>query len=182
MDRMTIEGDPELQLAIRKLCKKYKHIFSDKLDAKPASIPPFDLIVDKQKWEVYKNRGPVRVQSTVKQIEIHKQVQEMLKAGIIEKSNAAYYSQVMLTPKPDGSFRFCADYRAMNDATQPASWPIPNIKQMLARLGSHNSDTFGVMDLTSGYHQAPLTLAARVFTAFITFAGVYQFTRLPFGP
>ena len=158
MDRMTIEGDPELQLAIRKICIKYKHVFSDKLDAKPASIPPFDLVVDKPKWEVYRNRGPVRVQSTVKQIEIHKQVQEMLKAGIIEKSNAAYYSQVMLTPKPDGSFRFCADYRAMNDATQPASWPIPNIKQMLARLGSHNSDTFGVMDLTSGYHQAPLTL------------------------
>ena len=182
MDRMTIEGDPETQLAIRKLCKKYKHIFSDKLDTKPASIPPFDLIVDKQKWEIYRNRGPVRVQSTVKQIEIHKQVQEMLKAGIIEKSDAAYYSQVMLTPKPDGTFRFCADYRAMNDATQPASWPIPNIKQMLARLGSHKSDTFGVMDLTSGYHQAPLTLAARVFTAFITFAGVYQFTRLPFGP
>lgn len=38
------------------------------------------------------------------------------------------------------------------------------------------------MDLTSGYHQAPLTLACRAFTAFITFAGVYQFKRLPFGP
>jgi hypothetical protein len=70
----------------------------------------------------------------------------------------------------------------MNDATEPASWPIPNIKQMLARLGAHCSDTYGVMDFTSGYHQAPLTLSARIFTAFITFAGIYQFTRLPFGP
>jgi hypothetical protein len=182
LNKITIEGDLELKTALKKLCIKYKHIFSDKLDAKPASIPPFDLKVDKKKWEVYKNRGPVRVQSSTKQVEIHKQVQEMLKAGIIEKSNAAYYSQVMLTPKPNGDFRFCADYRAMNDATEPASWPIPNIKQLLARLGSHKSDTFGVMDLTQGYHQAPLTIAARVFTAFITFAGVYQFTRLPFGP
>ena len=180
--KMTIEGNPEFQLAIRILCKKYKHIFSDKLDTKPASIPPFDLIVDKKKWEIYKNRGPVRVQSTLKQVEIHKQVQEMLKAGIIEKSKAGYYSQVILIPKPDGSSRFCVDYRAMNDATEPASWPIPNIKQMLARLGIHFSDVFGVMDFTAGYHQAPLTLAARVFTAFITFAGIYQFTRLPFGP
>ena len=38
------------------------------------------------------------------------------------------------------------------------------------------------MDLTQGYHQAPLTLVARAYTSFITFSGVYQFTRLPFGP
>lgn len=182
LSRITFGGDQELQTAMKKLCLKYRNIFSDHLDPKPASIPPFDLQVDKKIWEVYKNRGPVRVQSTIKQIEIHKQVQEMLKAGIIEKSNAAYYSQVMLTPKPNGDFRFCADYRAMNDATEPASWPIPNIKHLLARLGRHKADTFGVMDLTQGYHQAPLTKGARVFTAFITFAGVYQFTRLPFGP
>ena len=36
------------------------------------------------------------------------------------------------------------------------------------------------MDLTQGYH--PLTFATRAYTAFITFSGVYQFTRLPFGP
>ena len=38
------------------------------------------------------------------------------------------------------------------------------------------------MDLTQGYHQAPLTLATRAYTSFITFSGVYQFTRLPVGP
>ena len=37
------------------------------------------------------------------------------------------------------------------------------------------------MDLTQGYHQAPLIFATRAFTAFIAFCGVYQFTRLPFG-
>ena len=70
----------------------------------------------------------------------------------------------------------------MNDATESASWPIPNIAGLLARLGRQKADTFGVMDLTSGYHQAPLSLATRIFTACITFAGIFQFTRLPFGP
>ena len=37
------------------------------------------------------------------------------------------------------------------------------------------------MDLTQGYHQAPLTLATRAYTAFFTVSEVYQFTRLPFG-
>jgi hypothetical protein len=53
---------------------------------------------------------------------------------------------------------------------------------MLARIGTKKSDTFGVMDLTSGYHQAPLTPAAMLYTAFICYAGIYHFTRLPFGP
>lgn len=38
------------------------------------------------------------------------------------------------------------------------------------------------MDLTSGYHQAPLHRESRALTAFICFAGVFQFTRVPFGP
>ena len=37
------------------------------------------------------------------------------------------------------------------------------------------------MDLTAGYHQAPLYTPHRVFTAFMCFMGVFQFTRLPFG-
>ena len=39
---------------------KYKQTFTDELDSQPANIEPFDLKVDKGKWEQYKNRGPVR--------------------------------------------------------------------------------------------------------------------------
>jgi hypothetical protein len=38
------------------------------------------------------------------------------------------------------------------------------------------------MDLTSGYHQAPLSEASGILTAFMCFPGVYEFTRVPFGP
>ena len=38
------------------------------------------------------------------------------------------------------------------------------------------------MDLTAGYHQAPLYPPHRVFNAFLCICGLYQFTRLPFGP
>ena len=53
---------------------------------------------------------------------------------------------------------------------------------MLRRIGNHKPKSFGTMDLTQGYHQAPITLATRAYTSFILFCGVYQFTRLPFGP
>ena len=48
-------------------------------------------------------------------------------------------------------------------------------------MGTKKPTIFGVTDLIQGYHQAPLTFATRAFTASITFCGVYQFTRLPFG-
>ena len=59
LNKITIRGTAEQQKRIRELCVKYKHIFKDELDSTPAKIEPFDLKVDKKKWETYKNRGPV---------------------------------------------------------------------------------------------------------------------------
>ena len=38
------------------------------------------------------------------------------------------------------------------------------------------------MDLTQGYHQAPLINTTKAYTAFITFSGIHEFARLPFRP
>ena len=75
----------------------------------------------------------------------------------------------------------CINYIALNACTPYVSFPIPNIRQLFFRMGTKKPTIFGVMDLTQGYHQAPLTFATRVFTAFITFCEIYQFTRLLFG-
>ena len=53
---------------------------------------------------------------------------------------------------------------------------------MLRRIASRKLRIFGIMDLTQGYHQAPLSNTTKAYMAFITFSGVYEFTRLPFGP
>ena len=55
-----------------------------------------------------------------------------------------------MVPKPDGTFRMCVDYRALNDCTATASWPIPNIAEMPRRIGSQKPKIFGIMDLTQG--------------------------------
>jgi transposase InsO family protein len=182
LDLIAVEGSPGLRVKIRILLEKYRSVFATTLSEEPANIPPFELDVDKEKWESYKNRGPPRVQSPAKQAEILKQVTELLDRGIIEHSTAEYYSQVILASKPDDTWRFCIDYRSLNDCTRSASWPIPNIREMFSRLGTHHSNIFGVMDLTAGYHQAPVGLGTRVFLAFICFCGLFQFCRLPFGP
>ena len=179
---ITIQGSANLQRKIRTLLGKYRSVFASTLSSEPATIPPFELKVDKSKWESHSNRGPPRVQKPAKEAEIFRQVDELLKAGIIEPSTASFYSQVILASKPDDSWRFCIDYRKLNDCTESASWPLPLIKGMFQRLGTHQSDTFGVMDLTAGYYQAPVGMFTRVFLAFICFCGIFQYTRLPFGP
>jgi transposase InsO family protein len=182
LDQVMIQGTPELRSRIRLILEEYRSVFATTLSEEPATIPPFELEVNLEQWEQFSNRGPPRVQSPAKQAEILRQVDELLKTGIIEPSTASYYSQVILASKPDDEWRFCIDFRKLNDCTKSASWPIPNIKQMFGRLGAHHSDIFGVMDLTAGYHQAPVSLGTRIFLAFICFCGIFQFRRLPFGP
>ena len=149
-------------MKIRKI--NFKDIFSSELSATPADIPPFDFHVNDDQWRVLS------------------QITKLGKHNIVEKSNAAYYSQVLLVPKSDGTKRMCIDFRNLNNCTEDKSHPIPHIGEMLRRIGTNKAKVFAVLDLTQGYHQAPLTLAARAYTAFILFCGVYQFTRLPFGP
>ena len=69
--------------------------------------------------------------------ELEKTIVTLKRQGIIDNSDATHYSQVLMVPKPDGSSRMCIDYRGLNDCTSDASWPIPNIPQMMRRIGQH---------------------------------------------
>ena len=87
----------------------------------------------------------------------------------------------MLTPKPNGTWRFAMDYRAINKYTKAARAPIPNIKRLLNTIGKNSPKFFAKMDLTSGFYQTPLEEGAMKYTAFDTDAGLYEFTRASMG-
>ena len=86
------------------------------------------IIVDTLKWYQNTNRGPPRAQSIKCQQEIKSQIDAMLYNRIIKKSQANYYSQVLLTPKPNGAMRFCIDYKKHNEASNKGSWPLPKYR------------------------------------------------------
>ena len=204
-----IEGSPKFIQDIQNVCMRHLKVFNTCLSPLPADIPPMKLDVDVKKWRVQANRGPPRLNTPSKQEEIRKQLDKMLPNEVVQVSQAEYYSQVHLTPKPVHSlaevhpldksssepmdatiplavqiavgWRFCVDFRNLNMACAGMSWPIPNILQMLRRLGAHKPKFFGKLDLTSGYHQAPLAVDSRVYTAFMTFMGVYEWCRVPMG-
>jgi len=71
--------------------------------------------------------------------------------------------------------------RFLNECTSTKGGVIPNIKHTLERIGRRKPTLFGVLDLTSGYHQAPLAEVSRVYTAFITSMGIFQWKRVVMG-
>jgi hypothetical protein len=88
---------------------------------------------------------------------------------------------VTLAKKPNGKWRFCIDFRQLNECSGNMGWPLPKIKEVLIRLGATKAKYFGTIDLTAGYHQARLHPNSRKYTTFKTYAGSYQWTRVPFG-
>ena len=49
--------------------------------------------------------------------ELERQCSTMLAQGLIQRSNLAFSSPVLLVKKADGTWRLCVDYRALNAIT-----------------------------------------------------------------
>ena len=179
----AIDGStPKMIAQLRLLCEKFAVIFRTTLSPDCARVTPMDIeFKPDTMWETRASQQPARLQSRLKAEEIVRQVDSMLASGVIRVSTAKAHSQVMLTPKKDGAWRFCIDYRRLNVITSPTHWPLPRIKDMLYRLGDKRAKYYAVMDLTKGYYQAPLSEMAKMLTAFITPNGLYEWNRVAMG-
>jgi hypothetical protein len=107
-------------------------------------------------------------------------VNEMLAAGVIERSDSEYCSPVVLVKKKDGTVRFCTDYRRLNRLTKDEAAPLPRIQEVLRDF--RTATVYSSLDLKSGYWQIPMDQASKRLTAFATPDGAtYQYRVMPFG-
>ena len=110
---------------------------------------------------------------------IEKEVESMLKEGIIERSNSSYCAPVVLIKKPDGTFRFCVNFKKLNKVTKFDCEPMNRPESILAKL--EGKRYFSKVDFTKGFWQIEMEESSKSLMAFATESGCYQFKRMPFG-
>lgn len=119
------------------LLEEYKDVFQS-FDYLP---PPraIDHRIQLKEGESPVNVRPYRY-AQVQKTEIENMIAEMITKGIIQSSISPYSSSVILVKKKYRSWRFCMDYRALNQVTVPDKFPIPVIEELLYEL--HGSSIY----------------------------------------
>jgi hypothetical protein len=166
-----LSDDKKIQL--KRLIYKYRNVFSsipgtthlaehqiNLTDSEPIRSKPYPL--------------PYAKLETVK-----REIDSMLNIDVIEPSDSPYCSPIVLVKKSDGSDRFCADMRKVNQVTQFDCEPTPDPEMIFANLAGANF--YSKLDCCKGYWQIPMSEDSKVMTAFSTPFGHYQFKKMPFG-
>lgn len=128
--------------------------------------------------------SPYPLNGPMKEI-VEAEIRQMLEWGVIKESTSEWGAPIVMVPKKrvveDAplEYRFCVDFRKLNQLTITDPYPTPRIETLIEDLAG--ARYISTLDLASGFWQVPLTQEASDRTAFVTPLGHYQFIKMPFG-
>nr|CAI5851281.1 unnamed protein product [Callosobruchus analis] len=118
--------------------------------------------------------------SPAMQKHLDKEIDQMLKQGLIRPSHSPYCSPLWLVKKASGEYRICFDGRKLNSITCKDAYPMPLIDSVINKL--RDARFLSSIDLKSAFFQIPLDEESRPKTAFaVRGRGLFEFCVMPFG-
>ena len=114
--------------------------------------------------------------------EVQRQIDGLIKDGFIVPSSSPMASPLVCILKGrDGKagVRLAIDYRYVNRYSLKDAYVMPNISDLIQKVGSANFIT--TADCRSGYWQLLVSPTDRWLTSFAYDGGFWEWTRLPFG-
>jgi hypothetical protein len=169
----TISHEDDL---LQALLQTYSDIFEQ-----PKGLPP----PPRHDHRIHLLRGtapiavkPYRYPQLLKD-EVKRQCADMLEQGTIRPSTSPFSSPILLVKKANSSWRFCVDYRGLNDKTVKDKFLILVVEELLDEL--RGARFFTKIDLRSGYHQVHMHPDDIEKTAFRMHHGHFEFTVMTFG-
>ena len=175
VDELDLHDVPESRhKEIREMLRKHADIWNGHLG---------EIAATEHRIELVDGARPVRQQpyrlGPKQRVLVEQEIRKMQDAGVVQPSKSEWASPVVLVPKPDGSLRFCVDYRRLNALSVKDCYPIPRMEDCIDSLGE--ARYFTTLDANSGYWQITIAERDREKTAFTTHVGLYEYTRMPFG-
>ena len=173
--------NPEERREIQKLIHNYYDLFQDPNEPLSATTQVKHHIRTSDEIPVFIK--PYRYPQIYKQ-EVQRQVDKLLSQNIIRESSSPYNAPLWVVPKKmDASgqqkVRLVQDFRGLNLKTIEDKYPLPNISDLLDKLG--RCTYFSTLDLASGFHQIELDEESIPKTAFSTERDHFEWVRMPFG-
>ncbi|KAH9061488.1 hypothetical protein Ae201684P_020824 [Aphanomyces euteiches] len=161
---------------LRKTLMKFSDIFVDSSKA-PGRTHLIEFSIDTGNNPPIRS-APYRTSKAEGDI-MEAELNQYLDLGLIRPSKSPWSSPVLMIRKPDGSIRFCIDYRKLNSVTVKDSYPVPRIDDLLDVLG--RAKLFSTMDIASGDWNVPMAKDSIEKTAFTCKYGLYEWLVMPFG-
>ena len=128
--------------------------------------------------ESFPNKAPYRLTPNENE-ELNRQVQELLKKGLMREILRPSTIPIMLAPKKNQEWKMCIDYRAIDKITVKYRFPMLRMDDIMDCLSQEKY--FTQIDLKSGYHKVRIREGDECKISFKTKDGLYELLVMPFG-
>ncbi|EKD20176.1 polymerase [Drepanopeziza brunnea f. sp. 'multigermtubi' MB_m1] len=158
----------------------YAHVFFKAASNVLALHKPYDHKIELLEGKEKALRYSLLYKMSILELELIKAyLIDNLNKGFIEPLTALFAALVLFVKKQDGSFRFCIDFRALNNLIRKDRYPFLLIDKTFARL--LRIKIFTKLDIRQAFHRIRMDLALKELTTFKTRYGAYKCKVLLFG-